>query len=78
MKIKVLEKHKILESDWSNMSIIDLKLSIQTVQCNFISIENTISHLANPEISEAIDMANQKIITYLEELLNEAIVKKNI
>ena len=62
---------QIEESDWNNIKVIDVKMSIQTIQCNFISIENTISHLSNPEITEAIDELKEKINGHLMGFLKK-------
>jgi len=59
---KDLEKNKITPKDWRNLSVISLKMKIETAIFLFAAIENTVGAHTSPDVWEMLDKAKRKTI----------------
>lgn len=61
-----MSKYEILESDWNNMAIVNMKLSAQTIEAAFQIIENSMALFANPDMTESLDKAKEEILSNID------------
>jgi len=59
---KDLEKNKITPKDWKNLSVVNLKIKIETAILLFAAIENTVGIHTSPDLWEILDEAKRKTI----------------
>lgn len=59
---KDLEKNKITPKDWKNLSVVHLKIKIETAILLFAAIENTVGIHTSPDLWEILDEAKRKTI----------------
>jgi len=61
-----MSKYEILESDWRDINVVNMKLSAQTIEAAFQIIENSMARFANPDMTESLDKAKEEILNNID------------
>ena len=62
-----MEKYTIKSDDWSDISLVDIKMKAQSVVSLFIILENTLAPHITPEETELIEDTKNKLLSYLDK-----------